>query len=264
MPRNLSTSSPTFPPPPAARHYHSDLSIWLSVDPMADKYPGLSPYTYCADNPVKLVDPNGREIGEYFDMEGKWLGTDGKNDFRVYFVEDPESQAQLRKDVKEGKYTTSSINSKVATTTFVLNEIINVFDRTANEDNNGNYEEGAAFDNDILPIRSDRGTVQHVDLKLNSGSTSIHSHTFVEFFNDKGEPCLYTPENPSDADKEVFKNFTLNVIVGKTQCDPGIEGCRRYRKAYFYNNASEKILDLKIGTLRRIAWETNHSFHLPK
>jgi RNA binding exosome subunit len=26
---------------------------------MSDKYPSLSPYTYCADNPVKLVDPNG-------------------------------------------------------------------------------------------------------------------------------------------------------------------------------------------------------------
>ncbi len=25
---------------PAARHYHPTLSIWLSVDPMSDKYPG--------------------------------------------------------------------------------------------------------------------------------------------------------------------------------------------------------------------------------
>ena len=26
---------------------------------MSDKYPSLSPYVYCADNPIKLVDPNG-------------------------------------------------------------------------------------------------------------------------------------------------------------------------------------------------------------
>ena len=44
-----------------SRYYSSDLSIWLSVDPMSDKYPSLSPYVYCADNPVKLVDPNGEE-----------------------------------------------------------------------------------------------------------------------------------------------------------------------------------------------------------
>jgi len=45
-----------------ARYYTSDLSIWLSVDPLSDKYPSLTPYNYCANNPVILVDPNGEEI----------------------------------------------------------------------------------------------------------------------------------------------------------------------------------------------------------
>ena len=44
-----------------ARYYNPDLSIWLSVDPMADKYPSLSPYNYCAWNPIKLVDPDGMD-----------------------------------------------------------------------------------------------------------------------------------------------------------------------------------------------------------
>ena len=45
-----------------SRYYSSDLSIWLSVDPMSDKYASLSPYTYCANNPIKLMDPNGEEV----------------------------------------------------------------------------------------------------------------------------------------------------------------------------------------------------------
>jgi RHS repeat-associated protein len=46
-----------------ARYYDSDLSgLFLSVDPMADKYPSISPYAYCAWNPVKLVDDDGRKI----------------------------------------------------------------------------------------------------------------------------------------------------------------------------------------------------------
>ena len=46
-----------------ARYYWSELLTgWLSVDPMMDKYPSLSPYNYCAWNPVKLVDPDGREV----------------------------------------------------------------------------------------------------------------------------------------------------------------------------------------------------------
>lgn len=53
-----------------ARYYSSDLSIWLSVDPMSDKYPSLSPYTYCADNPVGLVDPNGETPRIYCETNG--------------------------------------------------------------------------------------------------------------------------------------------------------------------------------------------------
>ena len=43
-----------------ARYYDSGLpNIVLAVDPMSDKYPNISPYAYCAWNPVKLVDPDG-------------------------------------------------------------------------------------------------------------------------------------------------------------------------------------------------------------
>ena len=45
-----------------SRYYSSDLSIWLNVDPQSAKYPSLSPYVYCANNPVRLVDPNGEEV----------------------------------------------------------------------------------------------------------------------------------------------------------------------------------------------------------
>lgn len=59
---------------------HELMTMWLSVDPMSDKYPSISPYAYCAwnrptgghehrliksnlvNNPVKLVDPDGRKI----------------------------------------------------------------------------------------------------------------------------------------------------------------------------------------------------------
>jgi RHS repeat-associated protein len=44
-----------------ARYYDSGLSFWISVDPMSDKYPSMSPYNYCANNPVILVDPDGRD-----------------------------------------------------------------------------------------------------------------------------------------------------------------------------------------------------------
>ena len=38
------------------------MTMWLSVDPMSDKYPSISPYAYCAWNPLKMVDPDGMII----------------------------------------------------------------------------------------------------------------------------------------------------------------------------------------------------------
>ena len=46
-----------------ARYYDSDLTgLFLSVDPMSDKYPSISPYAYCAWNPVTILDPNGDSL----------------------------------------------------------------------------------------------------------------------------------------------------------------------------------------------------------
>jgi len=49
---------------------HELMTMWLSVDPMADKYPSLSPYAYCAWNPVKMVDPDGLTPRIYVETNG--------------------------------------------------------------------------------------------------------------------------------------------------------------------------------------------------
>jgi hypothetical protein len=38
------------------------ISVWLSVDPLAEKYPSYSPYTFCLNNPVIYTDPDGRDV----------------------------------------------------------------------------------------------------------------------------------------------------------------------------------------------------------
>ncbi len=40
---------------------HELMTMWLSVDPMADKYPNVSPYSYCMWSPIKLVDLDGMD-----------------------------------------------------------------------------------------------------------------------------------------------------------------------------------------------------------
>jgi len=43
-----------------ARYYDSDLSVWLSVDPMSDRLPFISPYSYCYNHPINYKDPDGK------------------------------------------------------------------------------------------------------------------------------------------------------------------------------------------------------------
>ena len=45
-----------------ARYYLSLLGIWLSPDKKSDEYPHISSYAYCNWNPLKNVDPNGKEV----------------------------------------------------------------------------------------------------------------------------------------------------------------------------------------------------------
>ena len=46
-----------------ARYLDQDMTtLFLSVDPMTDKYPSINPYAYCMWNPIKLIDPDGEEI----------------------------------------------------------------------------------------------------------------------------------------------------------------------------------------------------------
>ncbi len=44
-----------------ARYYDPKGSIWLSTDPLAEKFPAWSPYAYAFNNPIVLTDPDGRE-----------------------------------------------------------------------------------------------------------------------------------------------------------------------------------------------------------
>jgi RHS repeat-associated protein len=45
-----------------ARIYDPRVGRWLAVDPLAGKYPDLSPYIFVANSPLIFVDPDGRKI----------------------------------------------------------------------------------------------------------------------------------------------------------------------------------------------------------
>ena len=55
-----------------ARYLNPVASIWYGTDPLMEKYPNVSPYVYCHGNPLKFIDPDGRDTLNINNTNGKW------------------------------------------------------------------------------------------------------------------------------------------------------------------------------------------------
>ena len=218
---------------------HELMTGWLSVDPMADKYPSVSPYAYCAWNPVKLVDPDGREIGDYYSRNGTYLGWDGQINNKVYIVDDKEI---LEKD-HNNNINTNNVTPLVSTTYETLEAVVGVFERTIN--NGGGNEESTAVIAGCSAIRGEQGYMgfdgkPHCEFPFltedqeSLGVTSIHSHPFVEG---------YSIIEPSADDKALFGSCDMNIIVGPK--GGGIW-------AAFFKPSSDRITELRINSIEKI------------
>ena len=106
-----------------ARYYSDNMMMWLSVDPMSDKYPSMSPYMYCAGNPIKYFDPDGKEIW-IINREGNKvqytpnMSTEG---FDNYTVETINALNKLRETKTMGVYINGFANTKVQQISIIEN-----------------------------------------------------------------------------------------------------------------------------------------------
>lgn len=60
-----------------ARAYDPLTCTFMQTDPLAEKYYGVSPYAYCAGNPVMFVDPDGRAVDWRLVLKGSSLVAGG-------------------------------------------------------------------------------------------------------------------------------------------------------------------------------------------
>ena len=69
-----------------ARYYDPRLSLWMSTDPSKEKYPNISAYVYCHNNPIILFDIDGKDdykIDEFGHINF-WRKSNAKSTHRIY------------------------------------------------------------------------------------------------------------------------------------------------------------------------------------
>ena len=95
-----------------ARYYKPP--VFTSRDPMFEKYFWMTPYAYCANNPVKYVDPSGEEMW-HPDGEGNLIADEGDdyNSLKTYLVNIYGDEDKISND--EWNSFSSQINSAIGT-----------------------------------------------------------------------------------------------------------------------------------------------------
>ena len=81
-----------------ARYMNPVTSLWYGVDPLAEKYSNFNSYCYTYSNPIRYIDPDGKD--SYYTDTGEFIFKNNKKTDNIYIVSDYKVIKALKNGVK--------------------------------------------------------------------------------------------------------------------------------------------------------------------
>ncbi len=166
------------------------------IDPLAAKYPWITPYSYCAGNPVKYTDPTGMFFDDYYNEHGVYLYTDMKTtDYLQIIKQDAWNQIQENHGATLGGFKQSDLS------------LINDLEQNSTTIDRANLS-AEAISNVFTDIISKMG-----DLDVNNLYNEKVS-VYTGRYTSKGNPAGYNdPNMVGFASEETLPNNTSKVTI---------------------------------------------------
>ena len=140
-----------------ARFYYPASPVLSTPDPLCEKYHSISPYSYCAGNPVNAIDPDG--LTYYFNTEGKFIGQYGETD-DVMVLEINSYRLDYKSHVlyySEKSATTMTFNDGSSMNYKEFNDLAGTLFSEATKGLKGSWQESAAIYSTLENRANDEG-----------------------------------------------------------------------------------------------------------
>lgn len=206
-----------------ARMYDPVICTWTTIDPLAHKYPSFSPYVFCANCPINIFDPNGKEL--------VILGNKDQM-LSILTVLQKLTNDNLRIDFQTGKVTLTgknrwdNRNKKLTTGTNLIRGIIN-----------NKY---------LLTIREVKGNDLNEEFATNTNNSrnGIGTDANINFNKNRGTPITVEGENgyAIPANNISFLALGHELIHGYRDMK-GITSHNKFVRYTFKNWQGKKTLD---------------------
>jgi hypothetical protein len=208
-------------------------SVWLSVDPLVEKT--MSAYGYCYGNPIKLVDPTGKEPNDVI-IKG---GASGKAFTELQKSVSSEMNLSMS-DSGKLSYTQKDVNAKLSDNAQLLANaindhsiVVNANASLSNKTDAGIHYIGGAFTGAAIGFDENYKPTMHTYQQINPYAMSLAD----EFLKKPGENTLHEITESYNIGK--FLSLTKTSFVGFATAKDGADPFSAYNMGH--NSASPQV-----------------------